>query len=73
MVCCEHSRATAVTRARELNMFFEDGQRPMKSSEMHILVVFHMLRAAEERSDGVKRTRRVTRVKRICFVKQEIK
>lgn len=56
MICCGYSRATAVTRARKLDVIFEDGQRPTKLSEMQVL--FYMFRAAEERSDGVKRMKR---------------
>lgn len=61
MICCGYLRVTAVTRARKLNMFFEDGQRPTKLLEMQVL--FQMLRAAEVRSD---RGKRMKRVKRIC-------
>ena len=34
----------------------------VENASTRMILLFHMLRAAEERSDGVKRTRRVTRV-----------
>lgn len=54
MICCGYSRATTVTRAVKLKMVSRTVNGQRSDGKCRYRVLFYKLRAAEERSDGVR-------------------